>query len=113
VLYCVGVAYGGQSAEVQERARSLAGKIVRFREAQNVFAKPELAAIIAQLEDFAALDPGEGPLLQRMVRKCLTLRSTCFGGTSVGMLEADHGATKTIDFAYDRERGGKVYWHEH
>jgi hypothetical protein len=109
VLRCLGMSVGGGA----EAADSLARKIVAFQ-GENFFAKPDSPDIIRALKDFVPLKPAEESLLgSRDMMTHLTLRSRCFSGTAEGRVGGDaHGVTR-VDFVFDRDRGGILYWHEH
>jgi DNA uptake protein ComE-like DNA-binding protein len=108
VLRAVAVASGG----VRDVADALAARILRFRDAGNVFGKSGGAGDVSrQLGEFEALRPGEAELLRRMA-PYLGVYSSCFGGSAWGRAGAGPGGESRIEFVFERDTRQTVFWHE-
>ena len=104
VLRCLGHYVGASETD----AAGFAGSIERLRARGVVFADYGDSAVAEGLsERDAALYES---LLQS--RSVVAFDSSCFGGTAWGKASGRVTADRGVDFAFDRETGEKLYWHE-
>lgn len=96
-------------------SKSLADKIVRFREAGNTFERAVYVEMRTALDQFEPLTPGEGTVFTAMAAQ-LDVRSEAFGGTvyvedDVGPRKGE-GARGLVDFVWDVQVRKFVMWRE-
>ncbi len=89
---------------------SLASRIIKFREAGNVFQKFEYTALWQQFSDFDSLPTAEGNLFSVLVNKPISIRSGAFQGIAVGRYDGQ--GSFSIEFVCDVKSGEFVYWRE-
>ncbi len=110
-LYAAGERGGGAAAV------SLAAKIGRYRAAGNGFEQAAYLSIRTSLEGFEPLNGDEGALLTAMAGM-LTVRSTAFGASVLGVTTADAGADMAaplpvqVDFVWDSQARRFAMWRE-
>jgi hypothetical protein len=92
--------------------RSLAARVVDFRQAGGVFADKSRDGIYKPLVESADLSGAERTVWNGMVGGLVTVKSSAFRGIAAGFLDGEERSGVTVEFVCDRESGTFVYWHE-
>jgi len=91
-------------------AESIASKIVGFRQSGGQFSEASAIGIASAIKGAGILAAEEESVLMRMLVS-LTLKGSCFRGTSEGG-RPGHSGVSSVEFVYSREKGRILFWNE-